>query len=247
VRIRVLSDLHIEFEPYKPASVDCDLVVLAGDIGLGTRGLEWIRVTFQNIPAIYITGNHEFYGEALPHLTKKLGQSSQGSEVRFLECDATTVNGVRFVGCTLWSDFNLAGNSSASMLAAQEMMNDYRRIRVSPQYRKLRPEDTRLLHVASLNWLRDTVKSSTEPTVVVTHHAPSVRSLGPDAENDPLSPAFASGLDAWIETSNIVLWIHGHTHRCVDYSIGRTRILSNQRGYPDEHVAGFSSDLVVNL
>lgn len=247
MRIHVLSDLHIEFEPYEPARVDCDIVVLAGDIGVGTRGLEWISAEFQHIPAIYVAGNHEFYGNALPHLSRKLALSSQASTVTFLECKATTLDGVRFLGCTLWTDFHGTGDRSESMLAAQERMTDYRRIRTGPGFRKLRPQDTRLLHVASLDWLREAVKSSDEPTVVVTHHAPSYSSLGHGAEDDPVSAAFASRLDEWIRSTNIVLWIHGHTHRCVDYSIGSTRIVSNQKGYPDEPATGFLSDWVINL
>lgn len=247
MRIHVLSDLHIEFEAYHPTKVDCDLVILAGDIGIGTKGLEWIRTTFQDIPTIYVAGNHEYYGNALPHLTQKLKQSAQGSSVRFLERETTILNGIRFIGCTLWSDFDLTGNSSDSMFAAQTMLTDYQRIRVSPKYRKLRPDDTRLLHIASLDWLRETIKFSHEPTVVVTHHAPSARSLLPSTQNDPLSAAFASDLDEWIQTTNIALWIHGHTHLSVDYSIGTTRILSNQRGYPNEPATGFSPNLVIDL
>jgi predicted phosphodiesterase len=247
LRIHILSDLHIEFEQYCPQRVDCDIVVFAGDIGPGTSGLEWIRATYAGTPAIYVAGNHEFYGNALPHLTKKLVHSSDGSPVRFLERDTATVNGVRFLGCTLWSDFELTGNSSTSMLAARDTMTDYRRVRVSPRYRTLRPQDTRSLHIASLNWLRASVKLSSQPTIVVTHHAPSPRSLAPGAENDHLNSAFASRLDEWIHTTNVDLWVHGHTHRNVDYSIGRTRIVSNQKGYPDEPAAGFSPGLVVDL
>jgi Icc-related predicted phosphoesterase len=247
LRIHVLSDLHNEFEPYNPSKVDCDVVVLAGDLGLGMNGLKWIDAVLQQKTVIYVAGNHEYYGNALPRLTNKLSETCQGTSVRFLECESVSFNGVRFLGCTLWSDFGVVGNRSASMDTAQNVMTDYRRIRVSPKYRKLRPMDTAALHAASVKWLQESLMKPSEPTIVVTHHAPSPRSLKPGTEKDPVSGAYASRLDDWIETSSILLWVHGHTHHCVDYTIGSTRILSNQRGYPDEPAEGFQPSLVVDI
>lgn len=247
VRIHVLSDLHNEFERYEPGNVECDVTILAGDVGLGLNGLTWTAAVFQERPVMYVAGNHEYYGSALPHMTKKLRLSCKDTSIRFLECESASFNGVLFLACTLWSDFGVSGNRSASMDAAQNLMTDYRRIRVSPKYRKLCPLDTAALHVASVKWLQESLMRTNEPTVVVTHHAPSPRSLKPGTEKDPVSGAYASRLDDWIETSRILLWVHGHTHHCVDYTIGSTRILSNQRGYPDQPVEGFRPDLVVEI
>ena len=247
LRIHVLSDLHNEFEPYKPPKVDCDLVILAGDVEVGMKGLAWIEAAFPGKTVIYVAGNHEYYGHALPVLTNKLRKGREGSLIRFLECDTISLAGIRFLGCTLWTDFGVWGNRAASLDAARTTMTDYRRIRVSPRYRKLRPSDTLAFHAGSRTWLRKSLKDSAEPTVVVTHHAPSPRSLVPGSELDPTSGAFASRLDDWIEDSGILLWIHGHTHHCVDYRIGGTRILSNQRGYPDQPADGFRPDLVLEV
>jgi Icc-related predicted phosphoesterase len=82
--------------------------------------------------------------------------------------------------------------------------------------------------------------------VVVTHHAPSQRSLNP-LYSDPMAAAYATHLDALVEESGVPLWIHGHTHHCVDYRLGRTRVVANQRGYPDEPVGGFDPGLVLDL
>ena len=85
------------------------------------------------------------------------------------------------------------------------------------------------------------------PTVIVTHHAPSLRSISPVFDQDLLNAAFASALDEMVAASEVPLWVHGHTHHCVDYRIGNTRVVSNQRGYPQEAVPGFNPRLVLVL
>jgi len=112
-------------------------------------------------------------------------------------------------GAPLWSDFTLTGNRLGSMAAARESMNDYRLIRTSPNYRRLRPEDTLAIHTVSFNWLAKQVEQTKEPTVVITHHAPSRHSLPPQYQQDPISGAFASELADWIASSGVLLWMHG--------------------------------------
>jgi len=82
--------------------------------------------------------------------------------------------------------------------------------------------------------------------VVITHHAPSLCSVSTARRADPLTPAYASDLE-WMLDGTVTLWVHGPTHHCVDYEIGGTRIVSNQRGYPDERVEGFDPARVVDL
>jgi hypothetical protein len=160
---------------------------------------------------------------------------------------AAVIGGVRFLGATLWTDFRLLGDPAAGMAAAQLHMTDFRRIRVEPRYRLARPADTVLWHTLSVRWLRRELWAPHDgPTVVVTHHAPSARSLNPRYA-DPASAAYASDLEALVAASGARLWVHGHTHHCVDYRIGATRVLSNQRGYPDEPANGFDPALVVDL
>lgn len=83
--------------------------------------------------------------------------------------------------------------------------------------------------------------------MVVTHHAPSARSFDPAYNLDLLAGAYGSSLDEVIASYPIDLWAHGHTHFCVDYCIGDTRIVSNQRGYPDAPAIGFQEGLVLSL
>jgi predicted phosphodiesterase len=249
VRIHVLSDLHLEFAPFTPPSVDADVVVLAGDVHPGLRGLAWAAVQWPDRPVVLVPGNHEFYGHTYQALVRKLEAraASLSPHVHVLSDRAVVVDGVRFLGATLWTDFALLGAAPVGMAAAQTEMSDFRRIRVEPRYGKARPTDAVLWHHRSTRWLRERLhEPHAGPTVVVTHHAPSRRSLNP-LYSDPVASAYASNLDALVEESRVPLWVHGHTHHCVDYRLGTTRVLSNQRGYPDEPVGGFDPALVVDV
>jgi Icc-related predicted phosphoesterase len=245
LRIHILSDLHNEFRVLSGYGAEADVTVLAGDIDIGEKGFAWARSVFAGRPVVYVAGNHEYYGHAMPSLTKKLLREKDPGNVTFLECTDVTIGGMRFLGCTLWSDFDIVGDRAESMQVSYERMNDYQKIRVSPRYRRLRPKDTALRNAASCRWLKAEVGKDPARTVVVTHHAPSVRSLNPDFSFDPVSGAYASDLEEFIAETRPALWIHGHTHYCVDYTIGTTRIISNQRGYPHMPVSGFDPGLVV--
>ena len=247
MRIQILSDLHNEFKVLPGFKEEADVTVLAGDIDLGEKGFAWARSAFPSHPVIYIAGNHEYYGHGIPSLTTKLLEKKDPGTVRFLECTAVTVLGVRFLGCTLWSDFGIAGDPAGSMDASSARMNDYRKIRVSPRYRRFRPSDGAMRYSASLRWLEAEVVKDPARTVVVTHHAPSIRSLNPTFSSDPVNGAYASDLEGFIARTQPALWIHGHTHFCVDYMIDNTRVVSNQRGYPHMPVPGFDPGLVLDI
>lgn len=151
VRVRLLSDVHTELAPYSPSDVEADLVVLAGDIGKGVRGVQWATRWFAGVPVVYVPGNHEYYGGALPRVTEKMRAAAEGTNVAVLDRDAWTGAGVRVLGATLWTDFALFGVPSvfASSETARAGLNDYRRIRTSPRLSKLRPIDTQREH-----WIR---------------------------------------------------------------------------------------------
>ncbi len=249
MKLHVLSDLHTEFAAFTIPKTDADVLVLAGDIGTKLSGLEQALKTSE-IPVVYVAGNHEYYGAAIPKLTTELQDLARGSQVHVLENDAFVLQNVRFLGCTLWTDFEILGleNRALTMWDAQQKMADYRLIRHSPKFSRLRPMDTATLHSASLKWLEQQLEIPfSGRTVVVTHHAPTAKAFNPKYQGDLLSAAFATNLEPLIEGFKIDLWIYGHTHHNADFTHGSTRIISNQRGYPDERVPSFNPSLVLEL
>nr|WP_240906005.1 metallophosphoesterase [Thiorhodococcus mannitoliphagus] len=256
----MLSDLHLEFDrttrrgsaPRLDAIPDsnADVIVLAGDIDTGLSGLRWAIGEASRLerPMLYVFGNHEYYGQAMPRLLEKGRAPVAGTGVHLLEKDAVVIEGVRFLGCTLWTDFALQGDTPRAVAEAAQQMSDFRRIRVSPQYRRLKPLDLMAIHHDTVTWLRERLaESPAPPTVVVTHHAPSPRSLALGSAEDPLSPAYASDLEA-LMGPNIALWIHGHLHRRAEYRVNETRILCNARGYyPSDLVPEFDAAWTVTL
>jgi Icc-related predicted phosphoesterase len=248
VRIRVFSDLHLEFTDFRPPAASADVVVLAGDIHVGIKGVRWAREEFPDTPVIYVLGNHEYYKGAIPRLLDKVREAAAGSNVHVLDRESLEVGGVRFLGCTLWTDLALIdGDAGIGIAAAAAQMSDFELIRVSPRFRRLRPEDTITFHRQSRRWLEEELSKEGSPTVVVSHHAPLPESLHPRYVGDRSNAAYASNLRPLIELKRPALWVHGHIHHAVDYHVGTTRILSNPRGYPGEMAEGFRPDLVVRV
>ncbi|CDM42348.1 MULTISPECIES: metallophosphoesterase [Pseudomonadaceae] len=245
MRIHLLSDLHNEFSAFTPEQLDCDVVILAGDIDLKARGVEWAKQSFSG-PVLYVPGNHEFYGGHLTWTLEKL-RAAQDDRVRVLDRDELILAGVRFLGATMWTDFEATGNPHIAAFSAQTALNDFRQIRAE-NYRRIRPADLIARSVQTKDWLRDRLAEPFDgPTVVITHHAPTLRSLqgNPHAGTD-LDAAFANRWEDLMGSDHVALWVHGHSHTAVDYELAGTRVVSNPRGYPGEET-GFCPDLVIEV
>ncbi len=249
MRIWILSDLHVDAGSVDLPQVEADVAILAGDLRRGKPALTWIRENFPDRPVVYVLGNHEFYGGAVPKLIEDFRRLCAGTNIHILENDTLIFDGVRFLGCTLWTDFRLFGDPALAEREAATVMNDYRFIRVSPAFRRLTGKDTAGLHWRSRRWLTEQIDSAAAlPTVIVTHHAPSARSLHPGDAGKLIGAAYASNLDELVAASRARLWIHGHIHRRNDYCIGATRVISNPRGYSElGERDGFDPALVVHL
>lgn len=248
MKILVLSDLHCEFRPFQPEQTPADVVVLAGDTNLGVRGVIWARESFPEVPVLYLAGNHEYYHNVLPGLLADLREEAAGSNITILEQNAVELAGVRFLGCTLWTDLALLGDSRQGAAAAATSINDYQLIRVEPEQRKLDPLDVIKMHEEALDWLAGEL-SGGDParTVVLTHHAPSQRSLPPGAAQADWAASYASNLEAFVQEFQPALWIHGHTHQGSDYRIGATRVVCNPRGYPGQTSHGFDPAKIAEI
>jgi len=269
VKLLVLSDLHNEIRRMSPVvnghriDAEADVVILAGDIHEGVQAPMWARATFPDKEIVMVAGNHEFYGRYWNRNLRKIREKSAELGIHFLENESVELFGIRFLGCTLWTDYCLYGEERRreSMSAAQVFMSDFRLIKLDrkpgenqewKEFRvvKLIPQLTLRRHVQSAEWLdRQLAVGDPSKTVVITHHAPLVHSIPEYFAGDILSPAYASNLSRLLGRSR--LWVHGHIHDNMDYSFGMTRVLCNPRGYTDpsgEHMNGlFQPDLVVEV
>ena len=267
VRIQLLSDLHVEFldkrysyAAYRMIDVhpDADVIVLAGDIDTGWRSLEFASKLAQRAcrPVIWLPGNHEFYQHDFDDLRSRFEQADFEG-VHVLMNRSVVVDGVRFLGGTLWTDFALYEGSNRlntreqAMELAEGNLADFRVIKRGD--RRFSPMDSAVEHAATRAFLeRELATPFPGKTVVVTHHAPHPRSIHPRyaAHGDTLAsrrplerwctrdenshwylnPCFASRLEPLIEQAD--LWLHGHMHDSVDYQLGRCHVIANPRGYP---------------
>ena len=273
MRICVMSDLHNEFEnpqgPRRPTSAwmalrkvrkavpghpdvgplltglvgEVDLVILAGDIDLGCRGVEYAdqAAKFLGAPAVYVMGNHEAYtGQSMDELIADIRDRAKEKDGRviFLENEsvALCIGGFKLhvLGCSLWTDYRLNGNAVMSMLDAGMALNDHVAIRVKGK--PFTADAAARIHAASRQWLDSEVARirEAEPEAaiaIVTHHGPVPDANSPLHRGGKLDPAFASDLSAEIDAWRPALWVWGHTHHSMARRQGDTLLVSAQRGY----------------
>ena len=256
MKIALLSDLHLSVQPMEPPPTDADVVVLAGDLGRPKEAMAWAR-RYAPRPVLFVAGNHEFYGTDLVTGLADLRAHADGSPVRVLEREAWRHGGVRFLGCTLWADQRLYASREAREAALPQVtaqVRDFSRIRLAPDFDDtFTPAASQLLCDASVAWLESQFADPAardEPTVVVTHFAPSPGSIAPRFAGSPLNACFITDLDERIRRWRPRLWLHGHVHDSFDYRLGATRIVANPRGYAPRGVlenAAFDPALLIEV
>lgn len=254
LRLLVLSDLHLEIGPLElPDPGAFDVAILAGDIDCHPDALAaWVRassVLRRAAAVLLVPGNHEYYDaefHARAAALRAVAAAGGAPPLRLLDEGEALIGGVRFLGCTLWTDFMLPIDTPAGpqvdrqrgLDSARQLMADYRAIALrapgddgSTALRRLQPEDTLALHQRQRAWLAAALaQPHAGATVVVTHHAPHRGSLAPRYAANWVSTAYLNELPpAFFEVPQ--LWVHGHTHSSHDYRVGRCRVLCNPRGY----------------
>ncbi len=244
MRIRIYSDLHLEFAPFAPPASDADVIVLAGDIDNGAAGIGWAREIFGE-PVLYLAGNHEYYEGEFDVVQEAMGAAARKSSVELLDCSGVVLDGVRFLGCTLWTDYSLAPQKerAAVIESARKLNPDYQLIRCGS--RAFAPEDAIALCARHRAWLAAALAAPFPgKTVAITHFAPHPRSIAPAYVGHRANPGFVLDLEAIMDSAT--LWIHGHTHTFFDYRVRGTRVICNPRGYPGE-ATGFRPGLTVEI
>jgi predicted phosphodiesterase len=253
MKLWVLSDLHVDVNRRRPLALPDprpahDAVVIAGDLcqGIG-EGLRFIAGEGLNAkPVLYVAGNHEFYGrDRHAELSDGRNAAAAARNVHLLERDSVTLGGVEFLGCTLWTDYLYAGvgEQARAMRWAAQRLNDHRLIANGPGL--WLPQHCLEEHRLARSWLAERLaRRSPRVKVVITHHAPSRRSVEPRYRADLLTAAFASDLDEL--AGRATLWVHGHLHAPANYELNGCRVVANPRGYAGiGEDRAFDSNLVV--
>jgi hypothetical protein len=236
MRIQIASDLHLEhlewrFPDYRGVEpTDADVLVLAGDIANGSHALELFGTW--PCPVIYVPGNHEYYGSSIAQVQAELAEKAQAfPNITVLAPGVSELAGIRFIGCTLWTDYCLFGEPyrALAMAACAASLPDHTVIKLEGET-PFSPACALALHLEQKEWLHSRLA---EPfagkTVVITHHAPAPGSLHPMFEKDLVSAAFISDLSDLLGVAT--LHIHGHTHHSFDYDVRGSRVVANPMGY----------------
>ena len=260
MNIQIVSDLHLEGGASPPTlAPGADMLICAGDLGqarhpwlLAKAAKAWRRARH----ILYVPGNHEYYGGLdLEESRQLLAWQCTTNDVTLLDPGAVTIAGIRFIGATLWTDFRLDGiaRESAAHAKAGQHMEDFKgQIRSHGGTRDFTTHESARRHSDERAFIERELASAREEattTVVITHHAPTPRSVPPRFAGDPCNGAFASDLERVIERYQPPLWIHGHMHDAVDTMLGDTRVLCNPAGYDAARAErrGFDPQLCVDI
>lgn len=242
MKLRILSDLHLECYPFTIPTLEEDgqtVLILAGDICQFSLR-QWlepflIQAGSQFRAVLYVPGNHEYYNSVWPRARLDATQWALPANVHILDRQKVVIDSVAFLGATLWTDVDRG--DPLSMVAIRQGMADYAAIDVQDAQGARSPlsiGDTMRDHALSRQWFHTQLELATsehEKVVMITHHGVTPKSIAPQFEGSPLNPGFVSDLSGLLLAHSPDLVIHGHTHDSLDYYIGSTRVITNPRGY----------------
>lgn len=272
MKIQLLSDLHLEVHPQfvpEPAP-DADLLVLAGDIGSYQNdsqvagdnfGLERFSPLPQwggwPTPVVFVPGNHEYDMQDFDAAHDRLRRTCDRLGLLWLERETLVLDGVRFVGTTLWSDFDALADHEQCTDLTRRLRLRQKAFRAANFYlaktgttRAGTPwlaEPMREQALACMAWLEDALARPFDgPTVAITHFAPSLRSADPRYGLAPGTAGFCNALDHLLPRAP--LWLHGHLHAPSDYTVQgqqadgtpwQCRVVANPLGYARKNEQAF--------
>jgi len=272
MKLRLLSDIHLEFADFHIPELPDDatsVLILAGDIqALGAGKLAygrfkafWEDVSSRFKEVIYVAGNHESYGTSIletPVKIQRLLDEAGASNVRFLNRGTFEVDGVVFIGATLWTDLEGA-NTPEEANRYSSFMNDFRVIRIGPEtdkyLRRFSAWESTIIHRQDLAYIKKEIlraKDAGKKVVVVTHHGPSLMAIDARYNGSLYNMFYYSNLDWLMEETGPEYWMHGHTHIPRQFEVGTTKVVLNPRGYPGEDGVSdtglkFDPELVIEI
>lgn len=255
---KIMSDLHLEFQEGREHEFTVpydgeDALLLVGDVQCGMVLGDWFVELLKHRPVFYLLGNHEYYHYDFDQIKVMFEAFEQdvnaeaknrcyGHQLFCLQCRSVLFKDSLIFGATLWTDME-----PHTARAVQYAMNDYQLIKRNGK--RLLPSHTIEEHHLTAEMLSHFIDMAHDKggnVVVLTHHAPSYRSVENQYLGDALNAAYANRLDALVEKTT--LWVHGHTHHSYDYRIGAGRVVCNPRGYYPRHLnKDFNPHLLVTV
>ena len=246
MKIKLLSDLHAEFQPFNYEYHGEDVVVLAGDIHVQNRHAEILDQIPNNVRIILIAGNHEYYGGDFNEVNEWLyALDYTYPNLTYLHNNSVHINGVDFYGGTMFTDFDLYGWVGALECTkiAREGVADFRHIKKNGL--RWTTMDHTDQHELFLKGLQPFLKEKHEKRVVISHFMPTEQLTHPKWLGSDLNPFFTTNMEKHMGWDG--LWLCGHGHDSNDIKAGDTRVVLNPRGYPKENVYGFKPDLILEI
>ena len=281
MKIQLLSDLHLESHPHFTATPTpgADVLVLAGDIGSYQAGSQLTALNIPDfglgrfsplpvavggaawpVPVFFLPGNHEYDGLDFDETHLRLRETCERLGMVWLERETVVLTGVRFIGCTLWTDFDALADlnpQTADSPLTQQLQAREKAFRAANFYLKknhsfrqglpMLADAVREEGVKSQQWLRQALAEPFDGlTVVVTHFAPSLLSADPRYGLNAGTAGFCNGLDELLGSAR--LWLHGHLHCPADYVKNGCRVVANPLGYARKgEQAAFRADLLITV
>lgn len=262
MKILIYSDLHLEFDSFTPKKEwleKADLVVQVGDLQYAPNNIKILKSW--NVPILFIPGNHDFwnpiyesksmygfgfakiklrYERHVKMAIQQMKEAADGSKVKVLYNDSVEIDGVKFIGTTLW--YNAKALTEGEVLN----INDYKRI-FRAEDKLIDTEFVQEEHNAAVKYIDTELGTPFDgKRVLLTHHpawiTPKIAEMG------FCSKVYGTNLnDLWKDRADIM--VHGHTHEHIDTKIGNTRIICNCRGYPHQHQlrSKFNKQLIVEI
>ena len=267
MNIQLLSDLHLEAHPHflpEPAP-GADVLVLAGDVGSYQEGSQLADQDFGlarfsplplgagwPTPVLFVPGNHEYDAQDFDEAHARLRSTCDRLGIAWLERETLVMQGVRFVGTTLWSDFDALADHEGSADLGRRLKLREKAFRAANFYLRktggtrdgepFLAEAMRDQALLCQQWLAQALAVPfAGPTVAVTHFAPSLLSADPRYGLVPGTAGFCNALDGLLPRAS--LWLHGHLHAPSDYTVRgesgdgspwQCRVVANPLGYARE-------------
>lgn len=259
MKVKVYSDLHLEINTetcFIPG--EGNILILGGDIltakslksksELGIAYKTFLKQCSKNYDKVlYVAGNHEHYQYKITNTHRDIREHLPDNII-LMENDTIRIDDWVFIGSTFWTDFN--NQNASDMFAVKQMINDYRYIRIGENFRKLQPQDVLKIHLESKKYLLEQLqKHKNDKVFVITHHAPTAKSIHPRFKGNVSNAAYFTDLSGIIlENPQIKYWVSGHTHHATDYMVGDCRCICNPRGYYlYEKANGFNPDFELEI